>query len=203
MSNSATVTNFLSYFTPANGNYGKVDSLLTSVFSPESGTGTAELPCVAVTQHGFGIGPAFYGKKKVTKLFNRFFNAFDDLTLAPLGGQVLLLTSTDGNTIAIQLTITGTHGDWWFPPGDKDKFYSKPLSDIAPANITLNPGIAACAVFTFGANSLVNQLAMYLDRYKFIEQLSPSQGTNLNSVVTAAIQPVSQERQPESHERKK
>lgn len=189
MSNSTTATNFFSYFTPTSGNYGKVDSLLTNVFSPKSGTGAAELPSVAVTQHGFGIGPAFYGKKRVTKLFNRFFNAFDDLTLAPLGNQALLLTSADGNTVAVQLTITGTHGDWWFPPGDKDKFYSKPLSDISPANMPLNPGIAACAVFTFGANSLVNQLAMYLDRYKFVEQLSPSQGTNLNSFVTAAIQP--------------
>src|SRR5262245_42832527 len=102
MTNSATVTNFLTYFTPASGNYGKVDNLLTSVFCPESGTGTAELPCVAVTQHGFGIGPAFYGKKRVTKLFNRFFNAFDGLTLAPLGAQLLLLTSGDGNTIATQ-----------------------------------------------------------------------------------------------------
>jgi hypothetical protein len=207
--NSDAITAFVNCFTPGNANYGNVGSLMTTVFSPEGGTGANEVPVLAITNHGLGIGPAFYGARRVRKVFNRLFNAFPDVQLMPISGSpnppFPLLTSSDGNTIALQVTMTGTHQDWWFSRADADRFYSKPLSDIAPTNQTLsqdpNYPVAACAVFTFnGTSHLVNQLAMYLDRYKFIENLSPGQGTTLNAFVSANIAPPTA---AEHHERRR
>lgn len=60
---------------------------------------------------------------------------------------------------------------------DKDSHYSKPLSDIptfANAQLTLNQ-IPMAVVFFFGDvknQHSVSQVSMYLDRYRFITDLT-------------------------------
>jgi hypothetical protein len=50
--------------------------------------------------------------------------------------------------------------------------YSPPLSDLNPASSPKTTSIPACAVFNFDDNYLVTQLAIYMDRYHFISQLT-------------------------------
>jgi hypothetical protein len=114
--------------------------LMQNVFCPEGGVGPNEVPSVAVTEHGIGVGPAFYGVRKVRKLYSRLFSAFPDVQMLALNAPPLLLASQDGNTIAVQTTLTSTHQDWWFAKADGDKFYSKPLPDIPPnAGVIIDP----------------------------------------------------------------
>jgi hypothetical protein len=171
MANADTINNYLAVLTVGNANYQNTTFLMQNVFCPEGGVGPNEVPSVAVTEHGIGVGPAFYGVRKVRKLYNRLFSAFPDVQMLALNAPPLLLASQDGNTIAVQTTLTGTHQDWWFAKADGDKFYSKPLSDIPPNAGVIS--IPACAVFTFNAQHLVTNLAIYMDRFHFTAQLAP------------------------------
>jgi hypothetical protein len=174
-SNPTTMNNFLT----AVGNQ-DVTTVMKQ-FCNDDVSGAYPIPCVAVTDHVVANGPAFYGTKKVAKLFRRLFLAFPDVTLVPLNAANSL-TSSDLATIGLQTTLKGTQQDWWFPPGDSDKYYSKPLSDIPPLGGAIS--IAACCVFTFNNSSnLINQLAIYMDRYKFIKILSPNMETKLASSI--------------------
>jgi hypothetical protein len=81
---------------------------------------------------------------------------------------------TDGNTIAVEVDVTGTQEAEWF----QDNFKSHPLSQIDEATIaslTSNNrmDIPACMVFTFDAQYKIQQLAIYMDRYKMMDDLSP------------------------------
>jgi hypothetical protein len=171
MANADTLNNFLAALTNGNANYQSTNYLMQNVFCPESGAGVSEVPSVAITEHGVGLGPAFYGARKVRKLFNRLFAAFPDVQMLALDAPPRLFLSQDGHSIALQTTLTGTHQDWWFPKADADKFYSKPLSDISPNSGAIS--IPACPVFTFNAQYLITNLAIYMDRYHFQAQLSP------------------------------
>jgi hypothetical protein len=175
-SNQATLTTFLT----AVGNQ-DLTTLMTQ-FCNDDVSGAYPIPCVAVTDHIVVNGPGFFGTKKITKLFKRLFAAFPDVTLTPLTpANPLFLTSADNATIGLQTTLKGTQQDWWFPPGDSDKFYSKPLSDIPPNGVAVS--IPATCVFTFNsATNKINQLAVYMDRYKFIKILAPNMETNLVSL---------------------
>ncbi|HEY5204606.1 MAG TPA: hypothetical protein VIJ63_08415, partial [Roseiarcus sp.] len=90
--------------------------------------------------------------------------------------------------------LNGTFQQRWFQKQtgmqDKDSHYSKPLSDIQPGpaggfNGIKGNGIAATAVFIFNDAAhptLVSHLSIYLDRYRFISDLSlASDGTNTAS----------------------
>jgi hypothetical protein len=174
-SNQTTLTSFLTAVGSQN-----IQNVMTQ-FCQDGTAGGITIPCVAITEHVAAVGPAFFGTSKVRKLFNRLFLAFPDVTLTPLNpASPLFLTSSDGGTIGLQTTLAGTQQDWWFPPADADKYYSKPLSDIPPNNVKIS--IAACAVFTFNASYQITQLAIYMDRYKFISILAPSMATQLESI---------------------
>ena len=172
-SNPTTMNNFLTAL-------GTQDlTTLVKQFCNDDVSGAYPIPCVAVTDHVVANGPAFYGTKKVTKLFRRLFSAFPDVILTPLS-PLNPLISADLTTIGLQTTLKGTHQDWWFPPGDSDTYYSKPLSDIPPLGGAIS--IAACFVFTFNnSTNLINQLAIYMDRYKFIKILAKGMETKLLS----------------------
>jgi SnoaL-like domain len=170
MPNIDTITQFLDTINNnANGNYHNADYIVNQYFSADDGAGH---PLVAVTEHGAPAGPAFHGTQKIKKFFRRLFNAFPDVTFAPLNpGAPLFLTSADGNTIALQTTVGGHHQDWWFPQADPDNYHSLPLSNIPPNDGQIT--IPACQVFTFVAQSKIQQLAFYMDRYHFITNLGP------------------------------
>jgi hypothetical protein len=168
--NIDTITAFLDTINNnANGNYHNADYIVNQYFSQDDGAGN---PLVAVTQHAAPAGPAFHGARQIKRFFRRLFNAFPDVTFTPLNvATPLYLKSDDGNTIALQTTVAGTHQDWWFPHADPDGFQSPPLSNIVPNNGAMH--IAACQVFTFVAQNKIQQLAFYMDRYKFVTQLGP------------------------------
>jgi hypothetical protein len=175
VSNTVVVSNFLT----AIGNH-DVGGVMSLFLPADDNSGAYTIPSVAVSDHIKITGPAFFGVANIKKLFNRLFLAFPNITLTALNpANPLFLVSSDLATVGLQTTLTGTHQDWWFPPGDKDKFYSKPLSDIPPNNEPFS--VAVCAVFTFNASNQITQLALYLDRYKFISILKPSMGTQLNT----------------------
>jgi hypothetical protein len=166
---------------PGNAHYHEPGYLLT-LFSPEGGG----FPLVAITEHGQPQGPAFRGVRQVTKLFARLFQAFPDLSMPTLDPKnPLYLKSDDGGTIAVQTNVKGTHQDWWFPQSDPDHFYSKPLSDITPANKPVT--VPACPVFTFNAQHKINQLAIYMDRYHFVAELAPTLSFNFTTDVEHAL----------------
>jgi hypothetical protein len=187
------VDNFFAVFTPANGNYGNINYLFLNqnVFCPDSPINKPTIPGVGITSHG----PNFYGQADITNLFNQLFLSFNP----PQGGQSPLsitqvldqTTNTPGRlyspdtqqtTIGVRAIFQGTYVQPWFQKDknkhDKVSHYSKPLSDIPVfqnALMTLNqiPGVV---VFTFGDPNnqySVSQVSMYLDRYRFITDLTP------------------------------
>jgi hypothetical protein len=178
-SNSGTITSFLTFFTPPTGSvpnalYGAVGAqgtanTLMNLFCTDSGADPTEIPQLAVTEHGMAIGPSFEGGKAIAKVFKRLFSTFQSFAITPIASPSVFLISADLNTIALQVTLTGTHTDWWFASADS-KFHSLPLSGIVPAG-NKNLSIATCLVFNFNGSFQIQQLAVYMDRYHFVAQL--------------------------------
>ena len=154
-----------------NGNYQVPNYIVTQYFSADAG-GPPTSPLVAITEHGLPQGPAFYGRQKIRKFFQRLFQAFPGVAFTPLNVANPFLISSDGGTIALQTTVKGNHQDWWFPPADPDGYHSQPLSAIQPNNGAIS--IPAVPVFTFNAGNKIQQLAIYMDRYHFVRQLAPA-----------------------------
>jgi hypothetical protein len=182
--NDQVLTTFLNVLTvPAGGGHhniaNDVNTLMNQVFCVDNGAaGKHALPCVAITEHGHLQGPGFFGVADVTRLFTQLFTSFPDVALTPISG--LRLYSPQGyapNTIAVQADLIGSYQVKWFPkihPPSVPGHYSPPLSDLNPAP---NPpykkaSIPAAAVFEFDNNNRVTQLAIYMDRYRFVPNLS-------------------------------
>ena len=80
-------------------------------------------------------------------------------------------------SIGVEIDVTGIQISSWF----QDSFKSDPLSQIGDETIAgliqsdqaNQMDIPACAVFTFDAKYCVQQLAIYLDRYRMMDQLAP------------------------------
>ena len=156
-----------------NANYQVPSYIVNQCFSADAGGPPPTSPLVAITEHGLPLGPAFYGRQKIRKFFQRLFQAFPGVAFTPLNvANPNFLTSGDGGTIALQTTVTGNHQDWWFPPADPDGYHSLPLSAIEPNGGAIT--IPACPVFTFTAGSKIQQLAIYMDRYHFVRELAPA-----------------------------
>ena len=98
----------------------------------------------------------------------------------PPGAERLSVRTTDGDTIAVEVEVTGTHQKEWF---QDPTFKSHPLSQIDDATIANLPSynkmdkIPACMVFTFTGQPQyrIQQLAIYIDRYKMMDDLAPKQ----------------------------
>jgi hypothetical protein len=139
--NVTNAQNFLTYFTPGTGNYQVIGKnqqdagTLLSLFSADGVTGGSAIPQVAVTEHGMALGPSFQSGQVIKRLFNRLFSTFNNFQIAAINSpNSVWLTSPDANatTVAVQVTLTGSHVDWWF--SHADNAYSQPLSGILPAN---------------------------------------------------------------------
>jgi hypothetical protein len=145
-----------------NPNYHNVPHLMT-LFCPDD----ANYPIVGITQRG----PQFQFQAAITKLFKQLLvTSFPDMAWTPANA----LRLTDRSTIGVQIDVTGTQAATWF----QDSFKSDPLSQLDAETIAKlvqsnQMEIPACAVFTFDDQSRIQQLAIYLDRYKIMDQLSP------------------------------
>ena len=166
-SNVETLNEFLKTINISqnNPNYHDVTHLMT-LFCPDD----AKYPVVGITQRG----PQFQFHAAIKKLFNQLLVvSFPDMAWMPANP----LRPTDGSTIAVEIDVTGIQISSWF----QDLFKSDPLSQIdhetiaglIQSNQANQMDIPACAVFTFDAKYCVQQLAIYLDRYKMMDQLAP------------------------------
>jgi hypothetical protein len=167
-SNLETLNNFLDTINKPNDagwhHYHDVDYLKT-LFCNDNGN----YPYVGITQRG----PQFKNWASIQKLFTQLLTkSFPDMAWTPAN----TLRMTDGNTIAVEVEVTGTQQAEWF----QDDFKSPPLSQIDEAtiaNLSSNNqmDIPACMVFTFDGQYKVQQLAIYMDRYKMMDDLAPKQ----------------------------
>jgi len=170
MSNLDTLNDFVKTMNDRAGpNYHSVDHLMT-LFCADDG----DIPFVGITLRG----PQFKGKAAIKKLFNQLLKiSFEDMAWTPANA----LRMTDGDTIAVEVDISAKHVREWFT----DSFRSPPLSHIDQAAIdglgankkTMN--VPACLVFTFHGDHHIRQLAMYMDRYRMMDQLAPSHWTQI------------------------
>jgi SnoaL-like domain len=164
-SNIQTLDDFLDTINNAGGaNYHDVNHLMT-LFCNDHGN----YPFVGITQRG----PQFKHRAKIEKLFDRLLTkSFPDMAWTPAN----TLRMTDGDTVAVEVDVTGTQKAEWF----QDDFKSHPLSQIDEITIANLPSnnkmdIPACMVFTFDGQYKIQQLAIYMDRYKMMDDLSPKQ----------------------------
>jgi hypothetical protein len=150
--------------------YHDVDYLLT-LFCEDNG----DYPFVGITLRG----PQFPHRENIKILFTQLLvTTFPDMawTLANL------LRMKDGNTIAVEVDVTATQRAAWF---QDDRFKSPPLSQIDPSTVSsLGPNhnkmdLPACMVFTFDGHYKIQQLAIYIDRFRIMDQLAPRQWTSI------------------------
>ena len=174
-----TVDNFFGVVdSTLGGNYGDVAYLVNSVFCPDDLPNPTR-PSVGITDHG----PNFIGKQEIRGLFTQLFTSFPTLRIQQIPNSQGRFFSRDGQTtaIGIRATFSGEYQAPWFKKdkgkGDKKSHYSKPLSDIAIHSASLmSTTIPMFLVFTFGDpshTSQISQASMYLDRYRFIADLTP------------------------------
>jgi hypothetical protein len=165
-SNLKTLDDFLNTINKPNdatwNHYHDVDYLKTLFMADQGG-----YPYVGITQRG----PQFVNWASIQKLFTQLLTiSFPDMAWTPASA----LRMTDGNTIAVEVDVTGTQQAEWF----QDNFKSHPLSQIDATTIANLPtnnktDIPACMVFTFDGHYKVQQLAIYMDRYKLMDDLAP------------------------------
>lgn len=145
--------------------------------------------------------PAFYGATEVINLFTQLFTSFPDVALTPLSDLRLYSPYTQPAysqiTIGVELTLVGTFKVKWYPLGDPH--YSSPLSDLKPAAGTAADPfkvatIPAVAVFTFGDPrnfpTRVTQLAIYTDRYHFVQTLHTVSGSTAEHAMREALEKI-------------
>jgi hypothetical protein len=172
-SNLETLNNFLDTINKPNGDgwqhYHDVDYLLT-LFCEDNGN----RPYVGITLRG----PQFTNLANIRILFTQLLKTtFPDMAWTPANE----LRLTDGNNIAVEVDVTGTQQAAWF----QDKFKSPPLSEISQdvvRNLAPNNNkmcIPACMVFTFDGQYKIQQLAIYMDRYRMMDELAPREWTSI------------------------
>jgi hypothetical protein len=167
-----TLNNFLDTINRPNDaawhHYHDVDYLMT-LFCNDNGNH----PYVGITQRG----PQFTNRASIQKLFTQLLTTtFPDMAWTPANK----LRMTDGTTIALEVDVTGTQQAAWF----QDNFKSPPLSQIDELTIASQLSnnkmvIPACMVFTFDRQHKIQQLAIYMDRYKMMDDLAPREWTSI------------------------
>ena len=172
MSNIDTLDDFLKTINDRNfANYHSVGHLIT-LFSPDDPV--EEAPSVGIAWRG----PQFKRRSAIQKLFAQLLEiSFEDMAWKPANN----LRMTDGDTIAVEIDVTAKHVREWFT----DSFHSPPLSLIDQKSLDelgaskKSMDLPACAVFTFDGNHKIRNLAIYIDRYRMIDQLAPSHWTEI------------------------
>jgi hypothetical protein len=135
-------------------------TFMQSLFVQDTPPGNPIYPNIGLTTGG----PQFTGQRAVGILFQQLFTSFPDIVFAPANG----LRLTDGNTTAVEATLsTGIQMAQWLPGGNA----SLPLSPIVPDKKHHSDYLPVCAVFTFDSGGLIQNLALYFDRYKLATDL--------------------------------
>ena len=181
MSNDAALDDFFKVLNdPESANHHDVDYLTSKVFCAEDAQ--HKRPCVGITDHG----PQYVGTGQVAELFRQLFKTFPDMALTVVPGAPRLDSRSkySPRTTAVQTTLSGTHAAKWFPQGHQ--FYSPPLSNIHPDKVHAMK-IPACAVFSFDDHERISHLAIYLDRYRMMQQLTPHDGKSSSQLDGPAI----------------
>ncbi|HVO92499.1 MAG TPA: hypothetical protein VMT22_06640, partial [Terriglobales bacterium] len=113
----------------------------------------------------------------IQNLFQTVFGAFNPFKLDPWPPRTY---STDGQSAALRVAVTAKQVGLWFQ--QPDPAHSLPLSALSPVaqpfggpNQSILP---ACLFFTFDNNQKINQLAIYMDRYKLMRDLQPTNKQN-------------------------
>jgi hypothetical protein len=172
MSNIDTLNDFLRTINDRQGpHYHSVDHLMTLFCNDDA---NQEIPFVGIAWRG----PQFKHRGHIRKLFTRLLViSFENMAWTPAND----LRMRDGDTIAVEVDVTAKHVREWFT----DSFRSPPLSHIDQAAIDAlgaskkSMNVPACAVFTFDGNHEIRQLAIYMDRYRMMDQLAPSHWTHV------------------------
>ena len=184
--NTDTIKAFLNVFAAPIAAPATAIATVMGLFSPDMGA-PPTTPSVGIGGNNQALGPSFQGRTAITALFTELLSSFPNLVFTAWptpANPVFCIAQADPNTIIIQAQLnTDVHTKRWFPPNAPDgrRFYSKPLSDIVPAQQAANQQkatVPVCAVFTFDPQNPIaaNQfkilnLALYLDRWKFAEDL--------------------------------
>jgi hypothetical protein len=188
---ASQVAAFLTFFAQGNNGLAGVPNLM-KLFSANDPTNPPfTSPIVGITNHsvpGQQIGPVFIGRPLIQNLFQQLFTCFNPLTFTAIDASPYM-QSQNGSTIAVRLTLIGTQMGPWFSQGNPGGLgYSLPLSEIGPvAKGRATSTIAACAVFTFDSGNLINELALYMDRYKLMRDLQPANGTSFDAQITTFL----------------
>jgi hypothetical protein len=139
-------------------------SSILKLFSPDSSGAPPTSPNVGIA----GSGPQFVGQKAISILFTQLTTSFPGITILPVSNAVYCF-SADGNTITVQTTVdTGAYMQPWF--GGGSAAYSQPLSDLKP-NKKNTSTVPAYAAFTFDTNNLIQNLAVFMDRWQMAADL--------------------------------
>ena len=149
-------------------------AITTNQFSADNGA----TPVVGVTYDAQAVGPTFVNAAGIMVLFAELFRVFDQLELRDIGRPHVQAPPANPNEIGLQAELFGTHVHHWGHGTNPDaRLNSKPLVNIPKSNKSLTDvnghGLPTFALFTFDPtqdNKIVG-LALYLDRYKFIERL--------------------------------
>jgi hypothetical protein len=190
--NTGTITTFLNVFTGPYTPPQKATAIVALFCANGTDTWGNPIPSVGITQHG----PNFTGKQPasgpilpntIDALFKALFASFPNISVVPASLQPPyhqppnyppFLSSVNPYappTVALQTTVsTGPYVFQWGPPGAPP---SPPLSNIPPTP-SLSGSIPACFVFTFNGASEIMQLAIYMDRYRFVTIFQPG-GTSV------------------------
>jgi hypothetical protein len=169
MANLDTAKAFFTVFATAPTTNAEIDTLVDTLFSA---TGSLGISPGSDTTQGPQLGPQFPTPAAVKIVLKQIFvTSFPQATCQPVPDAATAVYCSSGNMIIVQANLnTGKHRAPWFRFGDQA--YSKPLSDIEPDN-SQNAFVPACAVFTFGGGSLINNLAIYMDRWQMASDLWP------------------------------
>jgi hypothetical protein len=164
----------------------QIDAMMKAIFSPDTGTAPSlgiaagnAAPSTENQWQGPQLGPQFVGVKNVTLCFNRIITSFPSATFTtlPVNNAVYL---QGNNQVAVPaVLITGPHKHPWFQ--FDSGAYSKPLSDLEPDG-NQQSLVPACAIFTFDNNSLITNLAIFMDRWQMAADLWPTKPIGNNKV---------------------
>jgi len=174
--NDGTIDNFLTFFDPANASYGQSANLV-HLFSPDNPGPPA---VVGITNHADpqqALGPVFTGQAAIQNLFQTVFGTFNPFKLDSWPPRTY---STDQQSTALRVAVTAKQVGLWFQ--QPDPAHSLPLSALSPVpqpfggpNQSLLP---ACLFFSFDNNHKISQLAIYMDRYRLMRELQPTDRKN-------------------------
>jgi hypothetical protein len=151
-------------------------AITANQFSVDNGA----TPVVGVSYDAQAVGPTFVNRAGIMVLFAELFRCFDQLELQDIGASHVQAppNAAAPNEIGLQAELFGRHIHHWGHGANPDaRLNSRPLVNIPISNRSLTDGnghgLPTFALFTFDGtqDNKIVRLALYLDRFKFVERL--------------------------------